>query len=117
MAVEVFAVLNSRIQVAETFAMGAYETGEDGKGKIAIAESVDKSLSSIAKLDTCVTVLDVANFMNVFEDIRFAPTALSSSALMITYSERSPRRLTAPRLKETIATLWTSWSIRLSSPT
>jgi G3E family GTPase len=105
------------MQVAETFAMGAYETGEDGKGKIAIAESVDKSLSSIAKLDTCVTVLDVANFMNVFEDIRFDSDFAVFDSIDDAISERFLRRPTARRLKETIATLWTSWSIKLNLPT
>ena len=64
--------ISEPMQVAETFSLGTMQSDGEGKGsRVALAEKPEDSLSSIARLDTCVTVVDGANFLQTFEDLRF----------------------------------------------
>ncbi len=51
--------------------MGCIKEGEDGTSTVSLAEKPEDALNAIARLDTCVTVVDAANFFSTFDDLRF----------------------------------------------
>ncbi|KAJ3415303.1 hypothetical protein HDV05_005173 [Chytridiales sp. JEL 0842] len=75
--------ISEPMQVAETFAMSAEELQEmqeaEAKAAAAAGEDVSnkltqeplQSLVGVARLDTCVTVIDASNFLSYFDEAKF----------------------------------------------
>ena len=51
--------------------VSSIQVDENGKKIVSLPDSPEQALSAIVRLDTCVTVIDAANFLSTFTDHRY----------------------------------------------